>query len=530
MPINTSRYRRSTEWAGPKTRAPKPSFASATDWRRRFYILLVLSVLVLVVLGGTLAFVLLKNRPTKTSETSQTTSDTSDVSSWKKSENASVKLTFLYPPDWKLTSNKTQSDLDLLNTQVAGTGSTGSMATVKIDVIKDATNLSLADWVKQFGPKDIETSASTVVGESALLAKFSNSETGEEQNVYYVLKDSNVYVFDLYQSAKDETLKKELADFMENVRFEASSQNPSNVTPPSSTTSITKTDRIVINTVGAGFEDVFSQYRVDASGKALDFDDKDEDVYLKGNAEVYNTQTGSHVLVGYFGKSGTTSKDGIYSVEWDDGKKLTQIVSGVEPGLVRVSRNGGTIGYLNGAKGVSKKIILVDASGKSVDAITSSKAIQYFALSPDGLKVAYVTTGSSEIIIATRDNDAARTLGGFTTSNIYAFDWNEIGESGDAFVYVADGAKFSAKSELYFITSEGKSSIADATPKRLTSDSVAQDNPRFNSDGTKIAYQSYTSGTSGKASVWVMGIDGKNDTNIVKSGNNAIAGWISIAE
>lgn len=525
MPINTSRYRRSVEWDGPKKVTKKPVFTDASQWRSRFYILLIAAIIIIVLLGGALGYVLWRNRtPHAKTNTTQTT-DTSDISSWKKSENTTVGLTFLYPPDWKLITNKTQTDLDLLNVQISGSGTNGASSTVKIDVIKDASNLSLADWVKQFGPKDIKTEDSKIAGENALLAKFSNGETGEEQNVYYVLKNSNVYVFDLYQSAKDDKLQKELKDLANNVSFVSESTTETNTTPPPTNNSAT--ELLLVNSVVSSFNDEFSTFSSDGTGKTLALSDKDETVYLKGSADVYGTNGGFHVLVGYFGKQGSTSKDGIYATEWDNGKKLTQIVSGVQPGLVRVARGGAAIAYLDGAKGVSKKIVVVDATGKNLDTINASKAIQYFAVSPDGLKVAYVTVGSSKINIATRDNDVARTLSGFTTSTIYAFDWDEIGESGDAFVYIADGSKLTNKAEMYFVTSEGKNNIQDATPKQLTTDSVAQDNPRFNIDATKIAYQAYTSGASGKSSVWVMGVDGKNDTNIVKSGSNLVAGWIS---
>jgi hypothetical protein len=525
MPINTSRYKRSTEWASPKGTSRKPAFASAVDWQKRFYLLLILAVVLVVLLASALAFVLWKNRPAKTTDTTTTTTDTADISSWKKSENTSVNLTFLYPPDWKLTTNKNSTDLELLNVQITGSGTAGATATVKVDVIKDVSNVSLADWVKQFGPKDIETANASISGEAGLLAKFSNSDTGEEQNVYYVLKNSNVYVFDLYQSATDETLKKELADFAKNIAFSAvASSTPSaTTTTPTSTT----TSKVVINTVASSFDDEFSSYLGDGTSKKLLFSDKDASVYLKGSAESF-TANGASTLVGYFGKSGSTSKDGVYSVALKIGSTPKEIVSGVTPGLVRVSKDGSTIGYLDGAKGVSKTIIMVDMSGTKVGTITSSKAIQYFALYENGGGGAYIPTNSGVPTFFSRDGVDQEPAGiTLTSDNVIAFDMlSNKGETRTlySFVYTVDTtSKLSTKTEMYYVKDWTSSSVA----KKLTTDSAAQDNPRFNSDATKIAYQSYTSGVSGKSSVWVMGTDGKNDINIVKSGSNLLTGWIS---
>ncbi len=528
MPINTSRYRRTVEWDGPKKPARKPVFNDGSGWRKRFYVLLIAAAAVVLVLGAALAYVLWTNRDTAPKATTNTTSTASDVSSWTKSENASVGVTFLYPPEWKLTQNTTQSDLDLLNVSIAGTGSNGATATVKVDVIKDASSLSLADWVKQFGPKDIQTESSTVAGESALLAKFSNAETGEAQNVYYVLKNSNVYVFDLYQSAKDTTLQQQLKDFADNIFFSSASQTPS-TSEATPTPAATTTQKLLVNTVASSFNDEFSTYSADGTGKTLLFSDKDESVYLKGNAEVLS-KSGTNSLVGFFGKSGSTSKDGIYSIPLNSDAQLQEIVSGVTPGLVRVSRDGSTIGYLDGAKGTSKKIVLVSATGDKIATITAPKAVQYFALSSDGKQVAYVTTTSSAIVIVSQSGETARTLQGFITANIYSFDWVAAEGVGDAIAFVSDGTKYTNKAELYYIDGFDSSGKTSAKIKRLSADSVAQDSPRLNSNGTKVAYQSYTSGTSGKSSVWVIDPDGKNDTSIVKSGNNTITGWITIAE
>lgn len=526
MPINTSRYRRTVEWDGPKKPARKPVFDDGSGWRRKFYILLIAAVAVVLVLGSVLGWVLWKNRSSKPATNSTDTStDTSEVSSWTKSENASVGITFLYPPDWKLTQNKTQSDLDILNVSIAGTGSAGATATVKVDVIKDASNLSLVDWVKQFGPKDIQTASSRVAGETALLAQFSNAETGEEQNVYYVLKNNNVYVFDLYQSAKDTKLQQQLKDFSNNITFTtASTTQPTTETP--TTPATTTTQKLLVNTVASSFNDEFSTYAADGTGKTLLFSDKDAPVYLKGNAEVFS-KNGANTLVGYFGKSGSTSKDGVYSIPLNSDAGLQEVVSGVTPGLVRVSRDGSTIGYLDGAKGTSKKIVLVSATGDKIATITTPKAVQYFALSSDGKQVAYVTITSAAIVIASQSGATARTLEGFVTANIYSFDWITVEGAGDAITFVSDGTRYTNKAELYYIDGFDSNGKTSAKIKRLSADSVAQDSPRFNSNATKIAYQSYTSGTSGKSSIWVIGPDAKNDTSIAKSANNLLVGWIS---
>ncbi len=523
MPINTSRYRRSVEWDGPKggSRKPKPIVSSADSWRRRFYILLVVAIVLVLGLAVALGFVLWKHRDTSPkTETSTTETSAVDTASWKKSESAAASLGYSYPSDWKLTTNKTQTDADVLSVQLSGSGNGSSKATVKIDVIKNTSNLSLSNWVKQFGPKDIQTTSATIVSEQALLAKFLDNDTGEEQNVYYVSKNSLIYVFDLYQSGTDDLLKNELTAFTQNISFTSSattgeSSNEETTQPTAST----GTEKLVINTTPTTFDDEFSSYKADGTGKALFFSDKEEDVYLKGPAVV---SSDGAKLVGFFGKSGSKSLDGLYLYTAST-KKLAQIANlstKKAPEMLAGSADLSIVAYSDGARGVAKSISTISdtSAPDSVSTTTSASAIVDLALSPDGKTLVYALVNSGLVNVVSNGTTQSQEL--IPSSHVVRVA--VAGTAGNySFAFIADkGSGLSKSSDLYYKT-------GSSNALRLTNDSAAQDAPHFNADGTKIAYESYTSGTSGKASVWVIGVNGKGDTNIVKSGNNTITGWIS---
>lgn len=496
MPVNKSRYNKSFEWDGARPRRQSP-LSSKDKWRRRFIIAVVIESLIILVLAIALIVVLVRGNDTSSTDSSGEIS----TSEWQAYENSEAGIRFLHPPSWTVNTDQTTSDLDVDNVEVS-VNEDGIDASFRVDVIRNENDNSLKEWVSRFGVKDIETVEDTIDGLAALKAAFTDEETGEEQNVYYVLQDDLVYVIDAYQSATSATLNDTLDQIQDSFTFvtainEGSAEGTVKTPAPTSTKG-----SLIVSQVE---DDIDLLIQVDDQGEEGTnvYSAEDETVALKGSLAV---AASSGTIFGYFGAAGSSSSDGIYQFTVGESTKLTTFVDGVSPDLIQTSVDGTVVGYLEG------DITIVDASGKAVTTIESSDDITYFDISPDGTQIAYVEDASGTVTIADLDGTVSDTVE-LSDENIVEFDW----DGKDAFAFIENtSATLSGSAELWYQAGSGSA-------VQLTEDSFAQSSPSIHPNGKQVAY---ASGSSSSTSIWIIDIDGDNDTNLVKSTEQTIAGWL----
>lgn len=515
MPIHQSRYNRTLGWdsaGGPSPR--RPAHVKRTrDYRKWWLITLAVSTVVIVILGVLCIVFFLRSRSTDTSATTVTTETKPDTSNWKTYEDKDAGLMFRYPAEWKFNTKESKSEQDILNVEV-GLTTEEVNASLQVEAIQNTNNVALAEWVKEFGVRDASTESTTVNNKSALVARFHNTTTGEKQDVYYVSQGRTLFVFDIYQSAEQANIAAILQSILSSITIagETAGESDASATSDSSSSMNIKDVLLVVNSVGTSRDDTITLYS--PAGKKDDevFSDKDINLFMKGEGDVgVSTKT----LYAYFGQSGLTSRDGIYAVTLD-GKTETpkKILADITPDIIRVSDDGKVIAYLNGKRGDSSEIILLDTAGKQTHSVTLPDDVVAFDLSHDGSKIAVVTTGSGVITIYSNSGDKEKSFQA-TDDNILDLHGNDVLST---FALIIDqGREATNAAELYFY--DGKKLT------RLTNDAFVQTNPRLTLDGKSIYYTAYKADAKNNKSIWKIGIDGKNDTNIIKSDNMSLLGF-----
>ncbi len=178
------------------------------------------------------------------------------------------------------------------------------------------------------------------------------------------------------------------------------------------------------------------------------------------------------------------------------------------------------------------------------------------AMSPDGSKVALTLSrdGNSEVYVMSSDGTGLKRLTtdwGIDSSPSWSPDGKRIAfvssRWGDPHIFVmnADGSgvkritdrgtynqtpDWSPKGDLIAFTARDERNVFDiftVNPstkeiKRLTQDQGNNEEPGFSPDGNHIVF---TSTREGRSQIWVMAVDGSNQTRITKGGGYTTPAW-----
>ena len=217
------------------------------------------------------------------------------------------------------------------------------------------------------------------------------------------------------------------------------------------------------------------------------------------------------------------------------------------------------ISYLNRAGGPG--VFMVDLkTGRKGSIITEGTFNASPAFSPDGKKIALARTvggGNTEIFVCNRDGSGMRRLthsSAIDTNPAWAPNGKELAftssRSGSPQIYVMgtegtdlrritfeggynDGAAWNAdSSKIAHATRRGRgfdiglTDLVTLESRVLTRRPGSHEAPSYSPDGQKIAYASKTfSGGRSSTQIWVMDVNGSNERQLTRDGNNLAPSW-----
>lgn len=517
MAINRSQFRRKVDWDGPQVARRKHILTEADIWKKRFFIALVVGGVLVLLLGIGLGIAIYKYERSVHPAQSSTENQVSQAVDLKTYESVPTHISFKYPSSWTVKTKPAATDLDILDVEFS-TKVESVTASFTLNVIKNQDVMTLDAWVKRFGVQNTETKSATVGGQSALSAQFTGSASGETQQVYYVSNNTSIYVLNAYQSGGNDALASQLSALLASVTFTSASTNaPSQAPATEAVPTPSTTSRIIVNNVVSEKVDSILSLARDGSNTKEIFNDKQEKVFYKNVGAVASSL---HTFFGYFGTSTGSASDGIYSVDLTSGSaKLTAVKKGITPGIIRVSGNGKVLVYLDGARGTNSSIVFASTTGTTQKKIFDLGKVMDFDVSEAGDAVAVAIAGSPTVLLY-KDTGVKSGSVTLSTKNILRLSWVSVtsgNETTNSFAFVVDsGTSLTSKSELYF--------GSDKNAKQLTSDAFVQDAPLIAPDKKTVFYESYVASTTPKISIWNVGVDGKNDTNILKGKNQHLLG------
>jgi len=170
--------------------------------------------------------------------------------------------------------------------------------------------------------------------------------------------------------------------------------------------------------------------------------------------------------------------------------------------------------HSNGTLRTKELKVVVDNNSLTAPTEPARKLVTFAedpTYSPDKTKITYVkdVSGKKQIFVMNllTTNNLQLTTYGNNTQPVWSSDGSKIAFTSDR----------TGNNDIWIMNSDGSSQ------KQITSDNASETSPAFSPDGQKIAYASNRTGELdvNKWNIWMVGIDGKNPTQLTKDENTA---------
>lgn len=163
-------------------------------------------------------------------------------------------------------------------------------------------------------------------------------------------------------------------------------------------------------------------------------------------------------------------------------------------------------------RGGSFQIWVMDADGSNPVGLTTSGNNAFPSWSPDGTRIVFASTRNGNFEIYVMDDDGANQT---RLTNNSAADLDPA-FSPDGAQIVFDTDRNGPGNDIYVMDDDGTDQV------QLTTDTGEDFYPAWSPDGLFIAFSSNRSGTT---TIWVMGADGSNQTELSSLGLDFTATW-----